>query len=54
MKGFFVGHASDFEGLTGVAVILTPSGMAGGIHRGLNVFFRKYHQSHIWKIFKEN
>ena len=27
IKGVSVGHASDFEGLTGVTVILTPSGM---------------------------
>jgi len=31
IKGISVGHASDFEGLTGVTVILTPSGMTGGI-----------------------
>ena len=31
IKGVSVGHASDFEGLTGVTVILTPSGMTGGI-----------------------
>ena len=31
IKGVSVGHASDFEGLTGVTVILTPSGMIGGI-----------------------
>ena len=32
IKGISVGHASDLEGLTGVTVILTPSGMTGGIH----------------------
>jgi len=31
IKGVSVGHASDFEGLTGVTVILTPSGMTGGV-----------------------
>ncbi|MBW2002714.1 MAG: P1 family peptidase [Deltaproteobacteria bacterium] len=31
IKGVSAGHASDFEGLTGVTVILTPSGMIGGI-----------------------
>jgi len=31
IEGVSVGHASDFEGLTGVTVILTPSGMTGGI-----------------------
>jgi len=31
IKGVSVGHASDFKGLTGVTVILTPSGMTGGI-----------------------
>ena len=31
IKGVSVGHASDFEGLTGVTVILTPSSMTGGI-----------------------
>ena len=31
IKGVSIGHASDFEGLTGVTVILTPSGMTGGI-----------------------
>ena len=31
IKGVSVGHASDFEGLTGVTVILAPSGMTGGI-----------------------
>ncbi|MBW2334279.1 MAG: P1 family peptidase, partial [Deltaproteobacteria bacterium] len=31
IKGVSVGHASDFEGLTGVTVILTPYGMTGGI-----------------------
>ena len=31
IKGVSVGHASDFEGLTGVTIILTPSGMTGGI-----------------------
>ena len=31
IKGVSVGHASDFEVLTGVTVILTPSGMTGGI-----------------------
>jgi len=31
IQGVSVGHASDFEGLTGVTVILTPSGMTGGI-----------------------
>jgi len=32
IKGVAVGHASDFEGLTGVTVILTPSGMTGGVN----------------------
>ncbi len=32
IKGISVGHASDFEGLTGVTVILTPSGMTGGVN----------------------
>ena len=31
ITGVSVGHASDFEGLTGVTVILAPSGMTGGI-----------------------
>jgi len=31
IKGVSIGHVSDFEGLTGVTVILTPSGMTGGI-----------------------
>ena len=31
IEGVSVGHASDFEGLTGVTVILAPSGMTGGI-----------------------
>ena len=31
IEGVSVGHASDFEGLTGVTVILTPSGMTGGV-----------------------
>ncbi len=32
IKGVSVGHASDFDALTGVTVILTPCGMTGGIH----------------------
>lgn len=32
IKGVSVGHASDFDGLTGVTVILTPSGMTGGVN----------------------
>ena len=32
IKGVSIGHASDFEALTGVTVILTPSGMTGGIN----------------------
>ncbi len=32
IKGVSVGHASDFEGITGVTVILTPSGMTGGVN----------------------
>jgi L-aminopeptidase/D-esterase-like protein len=32
IKGVAVGHASDFDGLTGVTVILTPSGMTGGVN----------------------
>lgn len=32
IKRVSVGHASDFEALTGVTVILAPSGMTGGIH----------------------
>jgi L-aminopeptidase/D-esterase-like protein len=31
IEGVSVGHASDFEALTGVTVILTPSGMTGGV-----------------------
>lgn len=31
IEGVSVGHASDFEGLTGVTVILVPSGMTGGV-----------------------
>jgi len=31
IEGVSVGHASDFEGLTGVTVILAPSGMTGGV-----------------------
>ncbi|MFB0532638.1 MAG: P1 family peptidase, partial [Desulfatiglandales bacterium] len=32
INGVCVGHASDFEGLTGVTVILAPSGMTGGVN----------------------
>jgi len=32
IKGVSVGHASDFDGLTGVTVILAPSGMTGGVN----------------------
>jgi len=32
IEGISVGHASDFDGLTGVTVILAPSGMTGGIN----------------------
>ena len=32
IEGVSVGHASDFEGLTGVTAILTSSGMIGGIN----------------------
>ncbi len=32
IKGIFVGHASDFDGVTGVTVILAPSGMTGGVN----------------------
>jgi L-aminopeptidase/D-esterase-like protein len=32
IKGVYVGHASDFDGLTGVTVILAPSGMTGGVN----------------------
>jgi len=32
INGICVGHASDFEGLTGVTVILAPSGMTGGVN----------------------
>ena len=32
IKGISVGHASDFDGLTGVTVILAPSGMTGGVN----------------------
>lgn len=31
IDGVSVGHASDFEALTGVTVILVPSGMVGGV-----------------------
>ena len=31
IDGVSVGHASDFEALTGVTVILVPSGMTGGV-----------------------
>jgi L-aminopeptidase/D-esterase-like protein len=31
IDGVSVGHASDFEALTGVTVILAPSGMTGGV-----------------------
>ena len=31
IDGVSVGHASDFESLTGVTVILVPSGMTGGV-----------------------
>jgi len=34
INGVCVGHASDFEGLTGVTVILAPSGMTGGVNIG--------------------
>ncbi len=32
IKGVSVGHTSDIEGITGVTVILTPSGMTGGVN----------------------
>jgi L-aminopeptidase/D-esterase-like protein len=31
IEGIFIGHASDFESLTGVTVILVPNGMTGGV-----------------------
>lgn len=31
IKEISIGHASDFDGLTGVTVILAPSGMTGGV-----------------------
>jgi L-aminopeptidase/D-esterase-like protein len=34
IEGVSVGHASDFEALTGVTVILAPSGMTGGVNIG--------------------
>ncbi len=34
IKGVSVGHASDFEALTGVTVVLAPPGMTGGVDVG--------------------
>ena len=31
IEGVYIGHASDFASLTGVTVILVPSGMTGGV-----------------------